>query len=592
MTQPTSSTSPQQPQRSSQPSQYAQQQYAQQPQYVRQSWQPETAGNPEPQPPQASRASQASRTPQTSQPPFRPQRPYVQQPQSPTRSQVSGTPRTAAPGSPEPLSSPSAPPVRRSSDTQALLLILGVGLVIAGVFTFATNVYSTLGDDARAACIGALGVAGLVVSRLVASRLRITAEGIAWAGLVALGIDARLCGLLEEPFYSGMQYPVTGAVLLGASLLGLALGAFRVGAAPAHPLRAYGLFAAFVAPWGLAMTLDLPFLTRLQGTLLAGACLTVLAAAAALAPSRRRPAAAERIILLCGTMLLLVALALGAFDSPLQGMAYASMGVYVMMMALTAAVWVAGARVPKAAAPAAQTVPAAPAAQAVPAAQAIPAPQATGPAPGTSFAPTPSETATSLPPAGIANAPNAANTANAAGYGAIRWIVGAATGVTALVMVALTGHGFTEPVPADLITAPFALMALAVGVQRMHVDPALRSWTALWPAMTFLFVPTLLMTWGEGASATSPRSLALFVAALIALLAGAVLGWKAPLEAGAAVLVAHTIRLLWPWITEVSRDYWWVWLLAAGVVLIAAAARYEASLNSMRRIGRRLSRLR
>lgn len=531
-------------------------------------------------------------------------------------------------------------PERQSSSVQALLLIIGVGLVSAGVFVFASDVYSTLGESARAACIGVLGVAGLIASRLIASRLRITAEGIAWAGLVALTIDSQLIGYLDGPFYSGMRHLATGGVMLLTAAAGLALGALRTGSRPAAPLRAYSLYAAAVTPWALSMALALPFLSRLQGDLLTGACLSLLAGTVALLPSLRSrstrpPRIPERLILIGETMALLTALTLGDFDSSLPGRSTAALGVYAMMLVLTALAWTIGDRRTKDAqslpatssAPQYAPSPAAPGyppiAKQPPIAEQPPrqtfvavesggigaAPVTAGPyvaapphtaaatpyaAPASPYAATSPGAATSpyvaTPPYDAAANPN--TSPSAATSGVVRWIIGAATGITAIMMVALTHHDFTEPVPADLICAPFGLMALAVGLWRMRVDPALRSWTALWPAMTFLFAPTLLMTWTADAAATSPRSLALFAAAIVALLAGAAVGWKAPLATGATVLVLHTAKLLWPWITELSRDYWWMWLLAAGIILITAAARYEASLNSMRLLGRRFSQLR
>ena len=63
---------------------------------------------------------------------------------------------------------------------------------------------------------------------------------------------------------------------------------------------------------------------------------------------------------------------------------------------------------------------------------------------------------------------------------------------------------------------------------------------------------------------------------------------------GAAALIVG-VRLptvLWPWRAEFSRHYWWVWLALGGIILIVAAARYEASLKSMRTIAARIGDLR
>lgn len=64
------------------------------------------------------------------------------------------------------------------------------------------------------------------------------------------------------------------------------------------------------------------------------------------------------------------------------------------------------------------------------------------------------------------------------------------------------------------------------------------------------------------------------------------------LVSGAVVLVVHLVTVLWPWLATFSQRFWWVWLLIGGVVLIVAAARYEASLKSVRTLTTRISQLR
>lgn len=75
-------------------------------------------------------------------------------------------------------------------------------------------------------------------------------------------------------------------------------------------------------------------------------------------------------------------------------------------------------------------------------------------------------------------------------------------------------------------------------------------------------------------------------AALAVLLAGSFLEWQAPVVMGGAIVLAmHVVVQAWPWIAIISRDSWWIWLLVGGIILIAAAARYEASLKSVRSLG-------
>lgn len=144
--------------------------------------------------------------------------------------------------------------------------------------------------------------------------------------------------------------------------------------------------------------------------------------------------------------------------------------------------------------------------------------------------------------------------------------------------------------PADLICGTVGVMALAAGVRWMMAWPRVRSWTALWPGLTLLMVPSLLVSWTSPLS--FPRALILFGIALAVLLWGAVRGLQAPLIYGTVVLVAHLVTVLWPWLAVFSRQFWWVWLLIGGVILIVAAARYEASLKTMRTLATRIGQLR
>ncbi|KFI99089.1 beta-carotene 15,15-monooxygenase [Bifidobacterium stellenboschense] len=144
--------------------------------------------------------------------------------------------------------------------------------------------------------------------------------------------------------------------------------------------------------------------------------------------------------------------------------------------------------------------------------------------------------------------------------------------------------------PADLICGAVGAVALAAGVRWMMAWPRVRSWTALWPGLTLLMVPSLLVSWTSPLS--FPRALILFGIALAVLLWGAVRGLQAPLIYGTVVLVAHLVTVLWPWLAVFSRQFWWVWLLIGGVILIVAAARYEASLKTMRTLATRIGQLR
>ncbi|NEG96688.1 hypothetical protein GFD17_07975 [Bifidobacterium sp. SMB2] len=145
---------------------------------------------------------------------------------------------------------------RQRFNVQILLLAVGIVLVSAAVFVFAALTYSLLDDTQRGIAIAVIGVLGLAVTFALQTRLRITAEGIGWASLIALSIESLLAPNLPA-FADTPKDAVTGLGMLLVSSLGLGLwGVGRMRAhqahdpSPAHrPLRVFTLFPAFVAPY-------------------------------------------------------------------------------------------------------------------------------------------------------------------------------------------------------------------------------------------------------------------------------------------------------------------------------------------------------
>ncbi|MBW3089408.1 SCO7613 C-terminal domain-containing membrane protein [Bifidobacterium miconisargentati] len=161
---------------------------------------------------------------------------------------------------------------------------------------------------------------------------------------------------------------------------------------------------------------------------------------------------------------------------------------------------------------------------------------------------------------------------------------------TAVVLMLWTLADHHPYISVDVIAIITGSAALIVGAYRLHVNAQARSWPVLWAPLTLLMVPSLLASQLEPVN--FPRMLALLTISLVTLLLGALLGLQAPLIYGAVVLTIHILTVIWPWLAEFSRHYWWVWLLIGGIILIVTAARYEASLKSMRTIAARISDLR
>jgi len=160
-----------------------------------------------------------------------------------------------------------------------------------------------------------------------------------------------------------------------------------------------------------------------------------------------------------------------------------------------------------------------------------------------------------------------------------------AIGAVALIL-AVTGAAD----PVETVTVPIAAALIAVGARRLLRDPSAGSMRHLAPGLVVLLGPSLAADLGP-----SPawRIVGLGVLALGTLLAGARLRLRAPFVIGAAVLLAHAVAQLWPWIRAASATVpWWAWAGIGGIVLIAVAARYERRIRDLKAVAARVSALR
>lgn len=168
----------------------------------------------------------------------------------------------AAPGTapfrPMPKTSPGMTPSTASTprqrfNVQILLLAIGIALVSMAVLVFAALTYSMLDDVQRGAAIAAIAAIALTFSYALHERLRITAEGVGWAGLIALTIDAHLVSGLPV-FADVPAEAVAGPAMMLVSCIGMGLW-WSLRARGRDPLRCCTLFAAFASPYALMLTL-------------------------------------------------------------------------------------------------------------------------------------------------------------------------------------------------------------------------------------------------------------------------------------------------------------------------------------------------
>ncbi|KAB7790019.1 SCO7613 C-terminal domain-containing membrane protein [Bifidobacterium leontopitheci] len=533
---------------------------------------------------------------------------------------------------------PGRPPQR--SGAQVLLLATGVALIAIALITFASIGYTTFGKVGRIVAIGVLGAVAIALSLPLSGRFRISAEGVAWVGLIALTVDSWLIG--DLPAFAGDRTG-SGAAATGGSLLvcaAVSLAASMMHGRTARPLRTFGLYAVGASLFGVILLMSLPALPRALGD---GIDVAVAAAAVAIAvlarttpavggfgtsagQSGRRPASpatrapqpnvpfqqdaafqpqpapgqqptpqpapclapesqpalmsgsqpnvpfpqtpqpqpaepwqsrmeqfvqpptlpitprlpapahgAERVVAATIGALALMLITLGDYQSSKPGVSIVAVVAYVLLLALVGMTWACAATVQPT----------------TPEGTPLPAPL------------------------------------QAMSMESMRWIVSLAAAVACIGLTAVINDG---PLQADGATMLLGVTALAIGMYWMRRRPMLRSWAALWPGLLTLFVPTYVTAMGH--FDVLWRFVALLVAATACMVAGALLRWKAPLTMGAVMLVVVAVSRLWPWIAVFSRDFWWVWLLACGIVLVIAAIRYEASMASVRSLRRRLADMR
>jgi hypothetical protein len=101
----------------------------------------------------------------------------------------------------------------------------------------------------------------------------------------------------------------------------------------------------------------------------------------------------------------------------------------------------------------------------------------------------------------------------------------------------------------------------------------------LTPGLGLLLVPSLLWSLEEP---TGLRPLLLGLGCLLLVLAGARLGWTAPLASGAATGALLVLRLSAPYVGDALPR--WVLIGAAGALLIAVGATWERRLADARSV--------
>jgi hypothetical protein len=131
----------------------------------------------------------------------------------------------------------------------------------------------------------------------------------------------------------------------------------------------------------------------------------------------------------------------------------------------------------------------------------------------------------------------------------------------------------------EAYTLPGALALLVVGTLRLRRHPSEGTVRALRPGLALALAPSLLWALGEPAGL---RELLLGAGCLLLVLAGARLGWTAPIAAGAAAGAALVLWLAAPDLGHTVPR--WVLIGMAGTVLVAVGATWERRLQEARHL--------
>jgi len=131
----------------------------------------------------------------------------------------------------------------------------------------------------------------------------------------------------------------------------------------------------------------------------------------------------------------------------------------------------------------------------------------------------------------------------------------------------------------EAYTVPSAAALLVVGLAHLRRNPGSSTWTTLAPGISLAVVPSLLWVLVEP---TGPRALWLGVGCLVLVLAGARLGWTAPLVLGASAGAVLVLRLGAPYVADAVPR--WVLIGAAGALLLAVGATWERRVREARQM--------
>lgn len=148
--------------------------------------------------------------------------------------------------------------------------------------------------------------------------------------------------------------------------------------------------------------------------------------------------------------------------------------------------------------------------------------------------------------------------------------------------------------PVEWVTLPLGAAVLIHGAIRMARNPEVRSFTALSAGLIIILLPSLIATYlATDSLNTVWRILALGVASVVALVAGASLKLQAPLVIGAVVTLIHAAHTFAPAIVTLYQlTDWWLWAVIGGAIVLFLGITLERRIRDLKTLNTRFSALR
>jgi lysylphosphatidylglycerol synthetase-like protein (DUF2156 family) len=162
---------------------------------------------------------------------------------------------------------------------------------------------------------------------------------------------------------------------------------------------------------------------------------------------------------------------------------------------------------------------------------------------------------------------------------------------TALGGIALAA-GLIQPI--EWVTVLLGAALITQGAVRLGRDPEARSVRWLGPGFLVAIVPSLIMTFTDNESAdTQWRIIALGIASVLTIVAGAWFTLKSPLLIGTIVVLIHAAHTFAPAIVALYQlTDWWMWAVIGGAIVLFLGITLERRIRDFTTLNTRISALR